>query len=157
MTAVAELRSLSYLARSGVAAQWRGFLRALIETLDANLDAASRDALLRAVGARMAGTMPLAACGSLPELEARMNEALAACDWGWVEISLDPQDRSLVLSHNAAPSIAAGAEASGVWIAAVLEGLHGAWLGGQPGADPALAPRQVAATTSTITLRYGRA
>src|SRR4051812_34525621 len=79
MTAVTELRSLSYLARRGVAAQWRGFLRALIETLDANLDAASRDALLRAVGARMSGTLPL-----------------AACDWGWVEISLDPQDRSLV-------------------------------------------------------------
>ena len=49
MTAVAESPSLSYLARRGVAAQWRGFLRALVETLDANLDAASRDALLRAV------------------------------------------------------------------------------------------------------------
>ena len=157
MTAVAESRSLSYLARRGVAAQWRGFLRALVETLDANLDAASRDALLRAVGARMAGLMPLPACGSLPELEARINEGLAGCDWGWVEIGLDPQDRSLVLSHNAAPSIAAGAEASGVWIAAVLEGLHGAWLGSQPGSDPALTPRRVAATASTITLRYGRA
>jgi Cellulose synthase subunit D len=157
MTAVAELRSLSYLARSGVAAQWRGFLRALIETLDANLDAASRDALLRAVGARMAGTMPLAACGSLPELEARMNEALAACDWGWVEISLDPQDRSLVLTHTAAPSVAAGAEANGGWIAAVLEGLYGGWLGGQQGSDPSLTPRRMAATAATVTFRYGRA
>ena len=157
MTAVDESRSLSYLARRGVAAQWRGFLRALVETLDANLDIASRDALLRAVGARLAGLMPLPACGSLPELEARINEALAGCDWGWVEISLDPQDRSLVLAHSAAPSIAAGAEANGTWIAAVLEGLHGAWLGAQPGSDPALAPRRVAATPATITLRYGRA
>ena len=157
MTAVAESRSLSYLARRGVAVQWRGFLRALVETLDANLDAASREALLRAVGARMAGLMPLPACGSLPELEARMNECRAGCDWGWVEIGLDPQDRSLVLSHNAAPSIAAGAEASGAWIAAVLEGLYGAWLGSQPGSDPGLAPRRLAATASTITLRYGRA
>src|SRR5690348_8137548 len=74
MTAVDEQPSLSYLARRGVAAQWRGFLRALVETLDANLDAASRDALLRAVGARMAGLMPLPACGSLPELEARIND-----------------------------------------------------------------------------------
>jgi hypothetical protein len=74
-----------------------------------------------------------------------------------VEIGLDPQDRSLVLTHSAAPSLAAGAEASGAWIAAVLEGLHGAWLGGQPGADPALAVRRVAATASAITLRYGRA
>ena len=58
MTTVVELRSLSYLARRGVSPQWRGFLRALIETLDANLDVASRDALLRAVGARLAGLMP---------------------------------------------------------------------------------------------------
>ncbi|MFZ4410665.1 MAG: cellulose biosynthesis protein BcsD [Paracraurococcus sp.] len=157
MTTVPESRSLSYLARRGVSAQWRGFLRALIETLDANLDTASRDALLRAVGARLAGLMPLPACGSLPELEGRINEALAGADWGWVEIALDPQDRSLVLTHTAAPSIAAGTEASGVWIAAVLEGLHGAWLGSQPGADPSLAPRKVAATPATVTLRYGRA
>jgi len=157
MTTAPELRSLSYLARRGVPAQWRGFLRALIETLDANLDVASRDALLRAVGARLAGLMPLPACGSLPELETRINEALAAADWGWVEIALDPQDRSLVLTHTAAPSIAAGTEANGAWIAAVLEGLHGAWLGSQPGADPSLAPRKVAASASAVTLRYGRA
>jgi hypothetical protein len=157
MIAVPDSHSLAYLARRGVAAQWRGFLRALIETLDANLDAASRDALLRAVGMRLAGLMPLPACDSLPELEARINEALAACDWGWVEIALDPQDRSLVLTHSAAPSVAAGAEANGAWIAAVLEGLHGAWLGSQPGADSGLAPRRIAATAAGVTLRYGRA
>lgn len=156
MTADAEARSLSYLARRGVSAQWRGFLRALIETLDANLDPGSRDALLRAVGTRLAGLMPLPACGSLPELEARMNEALAACDWGWVEVALDQNDRSLHLSHYAAPAVSVGAEANPGWIAAVLEGLHGAWLGNQPGADPGFAPRRVAADGAVITLRYGR-
>lgn len=156
MTAVADTRSLTYLARRGVAPQWRGFLRALIETLDANLDTASRDALLRAVGARLGGLMPLPPCASLGELEDRMNEALAACDWGWVEVALDPQDRSLVLTHSAAPSVAAGAEANAAWMAAVLEGLYGAWLGGQPGADASLAPRRAAMTAATVTLRYGR-
>jgi hypothetical protein len=157
MTAVADLPSLTYLARRGVSAQWRGFLRALIETLEANLDTASRDALLRAVGARLGGLIPLPPCASLAELETRMNEALAGCDWGWVELALDPQDRALVLTHSAAPFVAAGAEAGGVWIAAVLEGLYGAWLGAQPGSDPSLAPRRVAATAATVTLRYGRA
>lgn len=156
MTTVVELRSLSYLARRGVSPQWRGFLRALIETLDANLDVASRDALLRAVGARLAGLMPLAAGASLTDLEARMNEALAACDWGWVEIGLDQQDRSLLLTHSAAPSIAAGAEGHGGWIAAVLEGLYGTWLSAQPGADQAMAPRRMGVAGATITLRYGR-
>ncbi|MDO9708073.1 cellulose biosynthesis protein BcsD [Paracraurococcus lichenis] len=156
MTAVTDLRSVSYLARRGVSAQWRGFLQALIETLDANLDTASRDALLLAVGARLGGLMPLPSCASLGELETRMNEALAGCDWGWVEVSLDPQDRSLVLTHSAAPSIAAGTEANGAWIAAVLEGLYGAWLGGQPGADAGLSPRRVGGTSATVTLRYGR-
>ena len=156
MTTVAESRSLAYLDRRSVSPQWRGFLRALIETLDANLDVASRDALLRAVGARMAGLAPLPGCTSLNELEARMNEALAASDWGWVEIGLDQQDRSLLLTHNAAPAVAAGAEGQGGWIAAVLEGLYGTWLAAQPGADQAMAPRRVAATAATITLRYGR-
>ncbi len=39
----------------------------------------------------------------------------------------------------------------------VLEGLHGAWLGSQPGADAGLAPRRIAATAAVVTLRYGRA
>ena len=156
MIPATDLNGVSYLARRGVSAQWRGFLRALVETLDANLDVASRDTLLRAVGGRLGALDPLAPCGSLPELEGRMNDALAAADWGWVEISLDPQDRALVLAHFAAPWVTAGHEANGHWIAAVLEGLYGTWLSGQAGADPAMVVRRVAATPSTITLRYGR-
>jgi len=155
MTA-AEPNALTYLARRGVAAQWRGFLRALVETLDANLDAASRDALLRAVGARFAALSPLPPCGGLAELEARMNEVLAAADWGWAEIALDPNDRSLVLTHCAAPAVATGADPSGGWIGAVLEGLYGNWLAAQPGAEPGLVPRRVGTSPGAITLRYGR-
>lgn len=155
MTA-AEPNALSYLARRGVAAQWRLFLRALVETLDANLDAASRDALLRAVGARFGALAPLPACGGLAELEARMNEVLAAADWGWVEIALDPGDRTLVLMHRAAPAVATGADPGGGWIAAVLEGIYGSWLAAQPGAEANLLPRRVAVAGGSITLRYGR-
>jgi hypothetical protein len=155
MTA-AEPNSLSYLARRGVAAQWRIFLRALVETLDANLDAASRDALLRAVGGRFGALAPLPPCAGLAELEAQMNEVLAAADWGWVEVALDPGDRTLVLLHRAAPAVATGADPAGGWIAAVLEGLYGTWLAAQPGAEPNLVPRRVGAADGSITLRYGR-
>jgi len=155
MTA-AEPNALSYLARRGVAAQWRGFLRALVETLDANLDAASRDALLRAVGGRLAALTPLPACAGLAELEARMNEALAAADWGWAEIALDPNDRALLVTHCAAPAVATGADPSGGWVGAVLEGLYGAWFAGQPGAEPSLVPRRTGGGTGAIRLRYGR-
>ena len=139
MTA-AEPTALSYLARRGVAPQWRMFLRALVETLDANLDAASRDALLRAVGARFGALAPLPPCGGLAELEARMNEVLAAADWGWVEIALDPGDRTLVLMHCAAPAVATGADPSGGWIAAVLEGTLRCLAGGAAGRGAELYP-----------------
>lgn len=151
-----EPATLAYLARRGVAAQWRIFLRALVETLDANLDPVSRDALLRAVGARFATLSPLPPCGGLAELEARMNEVLAAADWGWVEIALDPGDRTLVLLHCAAPAVATEADPAGGWIGAVLEGLYGAWLAAQPGAEPQLMPRRAGAAGGTLTLRYGR-
>ena len=85
-----------------------------------------------------------------------MNETLAGCDWGWVEVALEPQNRVLVLTHSAAPSVGAGVEANGGWITAVLEGLYGAWLAAQPGSDPTLAARRVGATAATVTLRYGR-
>ena len=42
-TQLADPTTLSYIARRGVAVQWRGFLRALVETLDAHLDPTSRD------------------------------------------------------------------------------------------------------------------
>jgi hypothetical protein len=152
----AEPTALAYLARRGVAAQWRGFLRALVEELDSRLDAATRDGLLRAVGARLATLAPLPACGSLAELEARMNEALAASDWGYVEIGLDPNERVLLLSHCAAPAIATRTDPSGGWIGAVLEGLYGAWIASQAGAEPSLQPARVSATPAVVTLRYGR-
>lgn len=152
----AEPTALSYLARRSVPAQWRGFLRALVETLDANLDAASRDALLRSVGARLGTLHPLPVCGGLSELESRMNEILAAADWGWVEVTLDTQERALVLTHCAAPAVGTGADPSGGWLVAVLEGLYGAWLAGQPGAERGMMPRRASGSAGTVVLRYGR-
>ena len=155
MTA-ADPTTLSYLARRGVSGQWRDFLRALVETLDSHLDVASRDSLLRAVGARIAAQSPLPGCANLAELEGRMNDELARIEWGYVAISLDTDDRALLISHFAPPIIATAADPSGGWVAAVVEGLLGAWLASQQGAHASLSPRRLAMAPAMITLRYGQ-
>ncbi|HWX48768.1 MAG TPA: cellulose biosynthesis protein BcsD [Roseomonas sp.] len=149
--------ALSYLARRDVSGQWRGFVQALVETLDAHLDAATRGGLLRAVGARMGAEMPLRPASTLAELEARMNEALGRIAWGYVAVSLEQSDRSLRLVHRAAPAIGAAGDAAGGWIAAVLEGLYGAWLGSQQGGGEAgAALRTLRAEAGLVVLRYGQ-
>ena len=151
-----EPLTAAYLARRGVAPQWRGFVRALLDTLDDHLDPAARDALLGAVGRRMADAMPLPHCDTLAELEARINDALAAADWGYCELAVDAAERRLVVLHFAAPVIASAGEATGRWVAAVLEGLYAVWLAGQPGADPSLVPQLAAYAPGSATLHYGR-
>ena len=54
-----------YLATGRRFAAVRGFLRALTETLDVQPRFAAGNTLLRTVGARLAGLMPLAAGASL--------------------------------------------------------------------------------------------
>ncbi|WP_160121434.1 cellulose biosynthesis protein BcsD [Rhodovarius lipocyclicus] len=153
---ITDPNAISYLARRGVAAQWRGFLRALVETLDTHLDAASRDALLRAVGGRMAQLAAIPACGTLAELETRMNDVLAAADWGYVQISLDAQAKALVISHHAAPAVSTHHDAQGAWVGAVLEGLYAGWLAAQPGAEGGVSVTRQPSSAGVITLRYGK-
>lgn len=149
--------ALSYLARRDVSGQWRSFVRALVETLDAHLDAATRGGLLRSVGAQMGAEMPLRPATTLAGLEARMNEALAQLAWGYVAISLDETDRSLRLTHRAAPAIGVAGDEAGGWIAAVLEGLYGAWLGSQQGGGETSAGlRTLQCEAGLVVLRYGQ-
>jgi hypothetical protein len=149
--------ALAYLARRDVSMQWRGFLRALLETLDVHLDRQSRDALLRAVGERLAAAMPLAPAETLAVLEVRMNEALAAAAWGHVRLHLDPQDRALHFAHSAAPCISTRDDEAGAWLGSVLEGLYATWLSAQPGGGEAgLARlRLVRLEPGLATLRFG--
>ncbi len=147
----------AYMARRGVSPQWRLFLRGLVETLDAHLDQPGRVALMRIIGRRMAEDMPLQPCETLSLLEARMNEALAAVEWGFCRIEVDTVARRLVITHAAAPAISAGPDADGAWIGAVLEGLHGGWLAEQPGADAALSVALDSYAPGEAKLHYGRA
>lgn len=147
----------AYLARRGVAPQWRGFLRGLVETLDTHLDAESRNALMRAVGGRIAAAAPLPHCATLLELETRINDVLASMEWGFVELALEPATRSLRLTHRAAPAVAVATDADGAWITAVLEGLYGAWLAEQPGANPGIALRVTRVVPGEAVLTYAKA
>ncbi|PHK93652.1 cellulose synthase [Pseudoroseomonas rhizosphaerae] len=149
--------ALAYLARRDVSAQWRGFLRALLETLDAHLDRNTRNGLLRAVGTRLGQAVPLPAAATLPELEARMNAALAELSWGYVAVALDETDRSLRLSHHAAPAVGAAGDEAGEWFATVLEGLYAAWLAQQQGGGAEGGPqlRLVRHEPGLAELRYG--
>lgn len=156
MNATTEPMTAAYLARRGVSTQWRTFLRALVETLDEHLDADGRASLMRAVGGRMADANPLPHCDSLLEMEGRINDALAAAEWGYAEISVDTNTRRLIVTHHAAPAVAAGSDADGRWIGAVLEGLYATWFAAQPGADAALKPAIVAYAPGRATLEYGR-
>jgi hypothetical protein len=126
---------LAYLARRDVSMQWSGFLRALLDTLDAHLDRQSRDALLRAVGERFGAGMPLPTSETLASLETRMNEILASMTWGQVRLELDPQDRALLFIHTAAPCISTPADEDGAWLGPVLEGLYSNWLTAQQGTE----------------------
>ncbi|MDJ0388682.1 cellulose biosynthesis protein BcsD [Roseomonas sp. E05] len=149
--------ALSYLARRDVSVQWRGFMRALLETLGAHLDEATRGGLLRSVGGQMAAGMPLRAASTLAELEVRMNDALAAIAWGYVGVALDEADHSLRLTHRAAPAIGAPGDEAGRWVTAVLEGLYGAWLGAQQGDSAGGASlRTVHCEPGLVVLRYGQ-
>lgn len=153
---ITEPQALTYFARRGVAPQWRAFLRAMMETLEGHLDHGGREGLLRMVGTRMAALMPLPACATLAELEARMNEALAAADWGYVQLSLDVNHRTVLLRHVAAPLVGTHADLAGSWVGSVLEGLYGAWFSHQPGAEPGIHVRRVGAEGGAMLLRYAR-
>ena len=146
----------AYLARRGVSVQWRAFLRALVETLDAHLDQAGRTALMRIIGRRMAEAMPLAHCDTLAGLEAQVNDALAAAEWGFCHLAVDTEARRLVITHAAAPAIGAGEDTDGGWIGAVMEGLYTGWLTEQPGADPALTAEVASYAPGETVLHYAR-
>jgi len=136
---------------------WRNFLRALAEEVDASAGPASRDALLRRIGERMARLMPLPPATSLETLEIEMNDALHEAGWGAVQLDLHESDRYLVLRHRDLPRIGSAGDPPGTWLAALLEGLYEGWMSQQPGSEPSLSARiQPGGSNEMIELRYGR-
>jgi hypothetical protein len=147
----------SYLARRAVSPQWRPFLRALMGVVREHLPEESRALLLRALGEGMAREMPLPPCETLAELEARMNEALAAAEWGYVEIAFDEAAPALLIRHAAAPLVSVAGDPEGAWVGTLLEGLHQSWLDAQPGAGAGVPVRCARRENALVELRYALA
>ncbi|WP_426957894.1 cellulose biosynthesis protein BcsD [Muricoccus radiodurans] len=140
---------------AGSGPDWSGFLRALLEILEAHLEAEERAVLLRAIGARLAATSPLPPEDTLAGLEARMNERLAITRWGSVSIALDSTGPSLVLTHATPPSIPVAKGVEDHPLGPVLAGLHAGWIAAQPGAEPDIEASLVSAAEDRVVLRYG--
>jgi hypothetical protein len=137
-------------------AQWRGFLRALIEELDASADPHTRDLILRGIGARMAQMAPMQSASSITALQLEMNDALAGMQWGSVRLELREAEHCLLFIHVHLPRISWAGDPPGTWLAPVLGGLYETWMGQQPGADPALVARIYSRDQSgAVVLRYG--
>lgn len=134
---------------------WDEFLRALIDTLDAHMQPEERAVLLRAVGGQIAARAPIPPEQTLSGLEARINERLAGQRWGVVSIALDSDGPALVLTHDALPVLPTTADSEGRWLGSVLEGLHGGWIAGQPGAEPEVPAQLVRNGGGSAVLRYG--
>ncbi|MBP0447376.1 hypothetical protein J8J14_21650 [Roseomonas sp. SSH11] len=134
---------------------WEGFLRALLDTLDAHMPAEERAVLLRAIGAQIAALSPIPPEATLAGLEARINERLAGPRWGSVSIALDSDGPALVLTHAAPPSLPHRRDEDRAWIAPVLEGLHSGWIGAQPGAEAEVQTHLVSSSEGRMVLRYG--
>ncbi|MBE9604426.1 hypothetical protein IAI18_06085 [Acetobacteraceae bacterium H6797] len=147
-----ELQALAYLSRRNVPPVWRDFTAALVE----RLDAVERGDMLRGVGRAMAETRILGEAATLGELEARMNEALASLDWGFVGISLLPEVPALRLTHSGAPAIALPGDPHGRWFGLVLEGLYRQWLAALPAAGPEARLVVTHAEEGRVILEYRR-
>lgn len=142
---------------SGAPVQWRWFLRAMMDEIDASADAESRDGMLRGIGARMAQMLPLPQASSIETLQMEMNDTLEAIGWGLVQLDLNEADRCLVLTHRGLPRIGAAGDPPGTWLAPLLEGLYETWMAQQPGADASLtAMIQPGSEPGLVVLRYAR-
>jgi hypothetical protein len=144
--------------RPGRPAQdWRPFLRALAEEIDAVAGAAGRDALLRGVGRQLARLHPLPPRDSMDSLVLEMNETLDAFGWGRMRMSFSERERCLFLTHEGLPRVGGAGDPPGTWLAGALVGLFEGWMAQQPGADASLLTRRVASPNpDEIVIRYGQ-
>jgi hypothetical protein len=132
---------LDYHASHQASKQWRGFLTALAQEFETQLDTAHLRELMARIGVRFADAHPAGACATLDELVAFFNTTWSSLDWGFV--NLVEQDEYLAIEHFCAPLAAFGNTAA-TWTPAFLEGAYQRWLSELGAAGLAL--RQVEAS-----------
>jgi hypothetical protein len=116
---------LDYYTRHQTSMQWRGFLTALAEEFETQLEASQLRVLMARIGARFAASYPAADCTTLDDLASFLNSVWSALDWGFVHLT--ERDDYLSIQHFCAPLAAFGERATS-WASAFLEGAYQHWL-----------------------------
>ncbi|MFZ0255275.1 MAG: cellulose biosynthesis protein BcsD, partial [Gammaproteobacteria bacterium] len=117
---------LRYYADQHCSRQWSSFLFSLGQELDALAEQDELRPLMRQVGKRMAGQMPLPPADTLEDVQAAMNQQWDRIGWGWV--SLEEKPEFLLIKHSAAPLQSAFGAGSLSWSPALLEGIYERWF-----------------------------
>ena len=148
---------LFYMREQLFSPQWRPFMASLMAELFGGFDAAEASGFLRQIGARMGAEITLRKHGDLEELEAGINEKLAALAWGYAR--LDLVGAEIEITHRAFPDLGPAHPARPAWrsgFAAILEGLYTTWLQLQGGRhDMRAKARPDGAESAAVTLRFG--
>jgi hypothetical protein len=116
---------LDYYTRQHASVQWRGFLAALAEEFETQLETSQLRQLMSRIGVRFAGTYPASECATLDDLASFLNRIWSALDWGFVQLT--ELDDYLSIEHYCAPLTAFG-ERAAAWASAFLEGAYQHWL-----------------------------
>ncbi|CAG9272410.1 MULTISPECIES: cellulose biosynthesis protein BcsD [Paraburkholderia] len=116
---------LDYYTRHQTSVQWRGFLTALAEEFETQIDTSQLRVLMSRIGVRFAARYPAAECTTLDDLAAFLNNVWSGLDWGFVRLA--ERDDYLSIEHCCAP-LAAFGERAAPWASAFLEGAYQHWL-----------------------------
>lgn len=153
----ADDSDLNYMRQQLFSAQWRPFISGLMTELFSNFEPAEAAGFLRQIGGRVAAEASLPKLGTLEELEAGVNQVLAAMSWGYIRLALVGAEIEIV--HRAAPELGPTQATRAAWRAgfgAILEGLYTTWLQMQGGRhDMRARAQQDAPDAAAVTLRFG--
>lgn len=150
-------QDLLYMREQLFSRQWRPFISSLMTELFSNFEVEEACGFLRQIGGRVAAETPLPKLGTLEELEAGANAALADMSWGYIRLALVGAEIEIV--HRGHPELSPANAAGPAWrtgFAAILEGVYTTWLQMQGGRHDMRARAQTdAADPAAVVLRFG--
>jgi hypothetical protein len=144
---------LDYLLERQISPQWRGLLTALAEEFEAQIGQDELRQLMFRVGCRFASTHKLPPCASIADLADALNARWQEVDWGYVELSDEPD--YLRIAHSCAPLQAFGSAALN-WTPAFLEGAYQTWLSALGAEGLSVAQASEFDERATLEFRLGR-
>jgi hypothetical protein len=142
-----------YLLQRQISPQWRGLLTALAEEFEAQIGQDELRQLMYRVGCRFAAASPLPPCNSSADLADALNARWQEAEWGYVQLSDEPE--YLRIAHSCAPLLAFGATALN-WTPAFLEGVYQTWLSALGAEGLSVAQASEFDEHATIEFRLGR-